>query len=328
MTRSTLAIAAALALAAAVLAAPAQAQNGTLTRSFVSSAGVDTNACTIAAPCATFAHAYTVIGANGIIAALDPGKYGPITITGPVTINGNGWAAITGPAQGNAITVNAVSGNVILTGLEVDGAGAAYNGIVFNTGDSLTVTNCVVQNFVWDNSTPTTGHGIFMQPTSDQVIFTITNTIVSNNGFAGFAYYPQSGATAGYGIIDHVVAANNGLEGLAIEIGNGLVTVAISNSVAGANGAVGIFIENANSAPLTVSIDNTGASNNEYGIYAENTPTVFLGRSVIMGNTTAGVFNATSPNNTFYSYQDNRVSGNGSGGTVNVPGPMAQNPLY
>src|SRR5580704_4264114 len=96
--------------------APAQAQNGSLTRSFVSSAGIDTNACTIAAPCATFAHAYTAIAANGIIAALDPGKYGPIAITGPVTINGNGWAAITGPAGNTAITINAGSGNVILTG--------------------------------------------------------------------------------------------------------------------------------------------------------------------------------------------------------------------
>jgi hypothetical protein len=93
------------------LALPAQAQHGSLTRSFVSSSGLDTNACTITAPCATFAVAYTKISANGIIAALDPGKYGPLTgtsaITGPVTINGNGWAAITGPANGIAITVNA-----------------------------------------------------------------------------------------------------------------------------------------------------------------------------------------------------------------------------
>ena len=51
---------------------------------------------------------------------------GPLTITGPVTINGNGWAAITGPASGNAITINANSGDKIaLIGLEIDGANAA-----------------------------------------------------------------------------------------------------------------------------------------------------------------------------------------------------------
>jgi hypothetical protein len=84
----------AAALAVTLPAVSAHAQNGTLTRSFVSSTGVDTNPCTITQPCATFATAYTKIGANGIIAALDPGKYGPLTgtsaITGPVTINGNG----------------------------------------------------------------------------------------------------------------------------------------------------------------------------------------------------------------------------------------------
>src|SRR5271168_4654094 len=82
---------------------PAQAQ---LTRTFVSSTGNDSNPCTTAAPCATFAHAYAVVAANGIVAALDPGKYGPLTITGPVTIDGNGWAAITATAAGNGITVN------------------------------------------------------------------------------------------------------------------------------------------------------------------------------------------------------------------------------
>src|SRR5580704_2412687 len=110
-----------LAAAAVVTSAPAQAQNGSLTRSFVSSTGVDSNACTITAPCATFGQAYTKIGANGIIAALDPGKYGPLTnITTGVTINGNGWAAITAPANGVGLTINAGTANVTLIGLEID----------------------------------------------------------------------------------------------------------------------------------------------------------------------------------------------------------------
>ena len=63
-----------------------------------------------------------MIGENGIIAALDPGKYGPLPniVTG-VTVNGNGWAAITAPAQGVGITDNG-PGNVTLIGLEIDGA--------------------------------------------------------------------------------------------------------------------------------------------------------------------------------------------------------------
>src|ERR1700721_110894 len=98
MTRITLGIAAALVFAA-VPAATVQAA-GTLTRTFVSSSGGDTNPCTVAAPCATFAQAYSMVAPNGIVAALDPGKYGPLTITGPVTIDGNGWAALTRAGAG------------------------------------------------------------------------------------------------------------------------------------------------------------------------------------------------------------------------------------
>src|ERR1700722_5930125 len=227
---------------AIVAGAPAQAQNGSLTRSFVSSAGVDTNACTITAPCATFAVAYTKIGANGIIAALDPGKYGPLTITGPVTVNGNGWAAVTGTANGNGITVNISggTGNVILTGLEVDGAGAAYNGIVFESGASLTISDCIVKDFVLNGSG--TGNGILIGPTTGTVDFTIVNTIAVNNQFAGIAYLPPSGSATATGPIDHVVAANNSSDGIVVSLfraSAGSAAVNISNSVASNNGVIG-----------------------------------------------------------------------------------------
>ncbi len=325
MTRSTLAIAATLALAVTLPAALANAQ--TAIRTYVSITGSDTNPCSLTAPCRHFQAAANATAAGGEVDALDPGGYGSLTINQAITIDGEGWSYVAPPNHGNAITINAGSGNVTLRGLSLNGVGTTdTNGIVFNTGDSLTVTNCVLQNFGWDGSTAITGNGIFMQPTSAQVTFAITNTIVSNNGFVGFSYFPQSGGTAGYGVIDHVVAANNGNSGFVLATGDGPVTVAISNSIAGNNGT-GIFIENAHSASLTVSIDNTGASNNVYGIDAENTPTVFLGRSVITGNTTGGVINDTS-SNSFYSYQDNRVSGNGTGPSANVPTALAQNTLY
>ena len=107
----------AAALAAVLPAVPAQATP--LTRTFVSSAGSDSNPCSITLPCATFAHAYGLTLSNGIVTALDPGKYGPLSITGPITIDGNGWAAITAPATGNGISISAGSGNVTLTGLNI-----------------------------------------------------------------------------------------------------------------------------------------------------------------------------------------------------------------
>jgi hypothetical protein len=308
-------------LTAIVGSVPALAQNGTLTRSFVSSAGVDTNPCTITQPCGTFAQAYTKVGANGIVAALDPGKYGPLTIAGPVTINGNGWSAITGPAQGDGITVNAVSGNVTLTGLEIDGASAAYNGIVFNSGSSLTVTNCVLQNFVGTGIGSTTGNGVLIQPTSGAVSFDITNTAFSNNGNVGIDYIAASGSATANGAIDHIVAINNNVGIQIYTVSTGSTKVAISNSVVNNNSSDGIYAANSTNA-LTVSIDNSSTNDNgSTGIDADGTPNVTLGRSVITGNGSYGVVNGTTPN-TFYSYQDNRINGNGTGPTDDVNGSM------
>src|SRR5258707_1883782 len=183
------------------LALPAQAS---LTRTFVSAAGSDANPCPIPQPCATFAHAYSLTAASGIIAALDPGKYGPLTITGAITINGNGWAAITAPAAGNGITINAGSSdNVALIGLEIHGAGAGYNGIILNLAGSLTCTNCTLQNFVLNGSNFTTSNGILMQPTTGTLAFTITNTTASNNGYTGIYFQPPSGSATVNGVIDH-----------------------------------------------------------------------------------------------------------------------------
>jgi hypothetical protein len=291
------------------LALPAQAS---LTRTFVSAAGSDSNPCTITQPCATFAHAYSLTAASGIIAALDPGKYGPLTITGAITINGNGWAAITAPAAGSGITITAGgSDNVTLIGLEIDGAGAGYDGIVLNSAGSLTVTNCTLQNFVFDGSHGTTGDGILMQPTTGTLAFTITNTTASNNGYVGIYFFPPSGSPNANGVIDHVVADVNQY-GIAVQSGfatGGSIVVTISDSIASNNSQNGIFAGQG-PATLKLSIDNVTMSGNGTGIEARTPANVLLGRSVITGNL-IGAYNNTSPN-TFFSYQDNRINLNGT----------------
>ncbi len=283
-----------------------------LTRTFVSSSGIDSNPCTIAAPCASFAHAYALTDPNGIIAALDPGKCGPLTITYPITINGNGWAAITAPAQGNGIIVNAGSGNVILTGLEVDGAGAGYNGIVFNTGGSLTVSNCIVKDFISNNGT--SGNGIMIAPTFGPVGFTIVNTVALNNGSAGIHYLPASGSATAIGAIDHVFAANNAI-GVAVDLSAasaGSAAVTISNSTANNNTTDGIVTASA-TATVTVTVDRDEISSNGTGVGVGANTTVLLSRSVIAKNSTYGISNS----GTAGSSQDNRISGNGNGNVIN-----------
>lgn len=314
-----------LAVLTTTLALPAQAA-GTLTRTYVSSAGSNSNPCTLTAPCSSFATAYAAVLPNGIVAALDPGRYGPLTITGPVTINGYGWAAITAPAAGNGITITAGSTDkVTLTGLEIDGAAAGYNGIVANAVGSLTISNCVLQDFV-DNGTNGTGNGIIIEPTAGPLNFVITNTTVANNTHRGIFYFPQGGSFSADGVIDHVVsAANNyGVDIATNFVTGGTTAVAISNSIVTAISTVGVHIINNGSATLKVSIDNVNVSGNSgTGISADFTANVLLGRSVVTGNGT-GVNNSTSPN-TFYTYQNNQIDLNladTSGTALNTTKPL------
>jgi hypothetical protein len=302
---------------AIVAGSPAQAQNGSLTRSFVSSSGVDANACTITAPCASFAHAYTKVGANGIIAALDPGKYGPIAITGPVTVNGNGWAAITAPAQGSGITIAAGSGNVTLTGLEIDGAGAAYNGIVFNSGGNFVVKNCVLKDFIEGTQNGTTGNGILIAPASGMITFTIVDTIVSNSGGAGILYEPPSGSATATGVIGHVVVTGSsnyaGSVGAAMNFASGgSADINISNSVISNNTeAYGVYAY-APFGSIAMTLDNDEISYNYEGIYNNSGSTIVLGRSTIVNNSQYGIANTGTIN----TLKNNQIYANGFNNAV------------
>jgi len=230
MTRLAIVIAATILFIATLPGVPARAAENL----FVASYGSDSNPCTFQMPCRTFQKAVEVAAVDGVITAINNGNFGPVTITQSVTIaSADGVAAgIEATRGGNAITINAPGANVTLQGLTIEGGGVAYNGILFMSGETLTVTNCTAQDFI--HNEPGSGNGILMQPTSGTISFTITNTIVSNNGFSGISYTPPNGSTAtANGVIDHVVAANTrfGILINALDSNDGTTTVAISNAV-------------------------------------------------------------------------------------------------
>jgi Right handed beta helix region len=306
MTKNRSLLAASI-IALLVASSPALAASS---RTFVSGAGTDTGACATTEPCRTFAYALTQTAPSGEIIVLTSAGYGAVTINQSVSIiNTSNFAGVT-VASGDGITINAgTNDSVTLRGLTVDGGGAGSNGIVFNTGSTLTIDQCDVMNF--ENG------GIVIQPTVNNNII-ITNTTASNNSTNGIYYNPQSGSVTTGIVIDHVSVNNNRLVG--IDIGNSgtginsaiTATVSISNSIASFN-AGGFFLSGA-----TVSLDASNASNNsDYGVLA-NSGTVALGRSVIMNNTSYGLIYGTTVN----SYKDNRIAGNGTqaggGGTINA----------
>jgi hypothetical protein len=295
-----------VALASSLFAQPAEAVSRD--RVFVASYGNDANPCTFLSPCKTFQQAVNVVAAGGEVTAIDSAGFGPITIIQAVTITSPAGveAGVVPVAGGDAITINAgASDAVVLRGLTLNGSGVGYNGVVFNSGRSLTVTDSVVQNFVGSNAAGTIGNGILIQPSSGTVDLAITNTTASNNVNFGILYQPPSGSPTANAVIDHVVAAGNGtgIGVITTVAAGGAVFTAISNSIA-SNNANGIFAENPQGT-ITLSIDNTGVTSNGEGVTAFGTPKVLLGRSVITGNLT-GITNDTSPN-TFYTYGNNQI---------------------
>ena len=103
-------------------------------------------------PCRHLATAYAATAANGEIYVLDPANYGSLTITGPVSIEGHGWASIAPVSGQAAITISANTGDKInIIGVVLDGTAIANTtGINFVANGNLTVRDSVIRNFSGD----------------------------------------------------------------------------------------------------------------------------------------------------------------------------------
>src|SRR5437870_3114707 len=152
MPKMTWSLFIAILLALCLHVASAQAQ---LVRTCVSMAkGDNANSasnCHCTTPCRTFAVAHANTLSDGEISVLDPGDYGPVTITKSISIvnDGVGEASIIVSGGATGIIINAPNGAgyVNLRGITIQGVGfGGGTGLVFNTGFSLTMENCVVRN--------------------------------------------------------------------------------------------------------------------------------------------------------------------------------------
>jgi hypothetical protein len=258
MTKTTV-MATALALAVTLPVVSAQAQ---AIRTFVSTTGSDSNPCTIIEPCRHFSAAVAATSVGGEVDALEPGAYGSFTISQAVTIEGQGWSYVAPSATGIAITINAVSGKVVIHGVSLNGVGAtgATNGIAFFSGGSLTVTDCVVENF--------TENGINIVPSAGTTNAIISTTNVLNNGFDGIHIAPTASAIVQFSIAQ-TNASSNGDDG--IHLATGTFDTRVQGMIAGThidfNGNNGITgIDNV----YVVVKDSFVFNNTNNGLLAQN----------------------------------------------------------
>jgi hypothetical protein len=299
VTRINIVIAAGLALAVMLPAVSAKAQSP---RTFVSAAGNDSNPCSFAAPCRHFQAAVNATTAGGEVDALDPAGYGPIIISQAITIEGQGWSYIAPPANGNGITINAVSGNVAIHGVLLNGVGISgtTDGIQFNSGESLTVRDSAIRNF--------SNNGINFKPNSSTLSHLyVSNTLVSDNVFFGIGILPTGTGTT-LGALDHVEMVHNGNDGLNVNNFTQTINVTVSDSASVNNHNNGMLARSSSGTPLAVMVrGSTIANNGNVALNAIGTnATIRVTRSTISGNFQGWDANGGA----VLSYADNNIDSN------------------
>ena len=245
------------------------------TRTWVSGVGDDANPCSRTAPCKTFAGAISKTAPNGEINVLDPGGFGGVTITKPITISSEGFEAGVLVSGTNAIIVNVpnATDSVVLRGLDIEGLGTGLNGITIITGGTVFVEKCTINHF--------TQSGINFAPTVANSQLHVVDTILRNHGnFAGstgqaILVNPTGAAKA---TLDNVQMENN-VAGLKVQ-GNSKTTV--SNSVAADNAFAGF---SGAGSPAILTVERSVSTHNGTGVVCNSGTTVRLGNTSITDNT-------------------------------------------
>jgi hypothetical protein len=291
------------------------------TRTWVSAtSGSDSNPCTRISPCLTFAVALAQTPAGGEIDVLDPGDFGPVTITKSITIFGNaaGGAGISTSTGTSGIVVSAGANDVIhLGGLTFDGVNASgTSGVVFLSGARLNIENCAVLGF--------TTSGITLSPGTGSAATTrlvVQGTTILNNA-TGLLIQPTGGIAANVTLrrlhIDHNTGeglrvdgtgssgainatfadsttsfnASNGIDAVS---GPGNATLDIMRVVAATNGSAGIQSNQSSGGIASVSVGSSLLRANAIGIQATGGASLLsYGNNQVTGNASNGSFTGTA----------------------------------
>ena len=293
-------------------ATAAQAQ---ATRTWVSGVGDDANPCSRTAPCKTFAGAISKTASGGEINVLDPGGFGAVTITKPITISSEGFEAGVLTNAGNGIVINVpnAADEVILRGLDFEGLGTGINGITVLTGGTVHVQKCTIHHF--------TNNGINFAPTvANSQLHVSSQTVISNNGtgssFAGIMIKP----TAGVNVAVSGVQLEKNFNGIIADGSGGSIVLNVRDCVVAGSAGNGVQATSSGQ-PASVVVDrSTLASNVGNGANANGAQAFLrIGNCTIMGNGTGA---SSTAGGAFLSFKNNQITGNGTDGTpiTAVPG--------
>jgi hypothetical protein len=297
------------------LACATSAAYGQATRTWVSGVGDDANPCSRTAPCKTFPGAISKTAACGEINVIDPGGFGTVTITKPITIDGLGPMASILAAGTNGININIPAGDiagcpsgaphvVTLRNLSVNGAGTGLVGINVIAVDELHVENLNVFGFRAGSAL-----GLYFHPGTAASVY-VQNSTFTNNMNQGVSIAPTGGAMAtaslknvklsqngggllatdgSYVEVTDSVAAGNGGYGFQSASSGGSVKIHLERTMASDNGVAGLRTDG---ALALIRFAYSNIVGNNFGISGTGT-TVSFGNNVISGNSPGGDGNPT-----------------------------------
>jgi hypothetical protein len=291
-----------LAVAALSLALSVRA-SAQATRTWVSGVGDDANPCSRTAPCQTFAGAIAKTAAGGEIDALDPGGgldpggYGPVTITKSITIEGGRWLAgvDVGGAVAVAVVVNAgASDVVVLRNLRLSGHGGAPAGVEFQAGGALHVERSTITGFAT---------GIDFRPAAGGTLVA-SSVVIDAPGDVGVAVGSGAAATPARATLARVTVKTGGNTGV-LASDNSFVT--LDRCALSGKAQAGIAAMPSAAGNADVNVQDTMLSADAVGIRAQagtaGQATVRLSRVVVLDRTPAA---EVGVNGQILSFGDNR----------------------
>jgi len=273
-------------------------------RHFVASTGVDSNPCSIALPCRSFAAAALLVDPNGEIIVQDSAGYGFVAVTKPLSILSpyGVYAGISVFAGQDGVTVNAAGGSVRLTGVYINGQGG-NNGILVQAAARVTVEGCSVTNMLVDG----------LASTAAGARIVIRNSVFRDNGGAGISIVNAADAT-----IDAVHSDRNAGAGIALDNVKGTISASVSND----NGSHGVSITTPAATQSVVALaDHKSAGNAGSGVNVSQAGSgvvqATVSRSAFTGNALHGVHATTTGQGSGrVTVSDSQLTGNGASGVT------------
>src|ERR1044072_1736536 len=226
-------------LIALVQVAPAHAQ---ATRTWVSGVGDDVNPCSRTAPCKTFPGAISKTATSGEINCLDSAGFGAVNITKSITIRCKGVIGGILAAGTTGIIVNNAAAEVVLDGLDINGAGTGTTGIRVLTASKVWIMNTNIHGFlnngvkveatnshiINNGNTAGTFGGVNIAGSGNIVNLRNTQVLTNGNGATGFAL--NASVASAIASIQTTVL-NDSANGISRAVGATVVCIGPSNVI-------------------------------------------------------------------------------------------------